>query len=71
MPLPWRADVLCTRGATMVALEVQLVPTAAGEVRARQARYAAAGVRGDRLSVIIPSLFRLCRNPPAQPTRSP
>jgi len=42
----WRADVLCTRGAATVALEVQLAPTAAGEVCARQARYAAAGVRG-------------------------
>src|SRR3954454_3781648 len=42
----WRADVLCTRGAASVALEVQLARTAPGELRARQGRYAAAGVRG-------------------------
>ena len=42
----WRADVLCTRGAARVALEVQLARTAPGELRARQERYAAAGVRG-------------------------
>src|SRR5689334_16104525 len=42
----WRADGLCTRGAARVALEVQLARTAPGELRARQERYAAAGVRG-------------------------
>jgi hypothetical protein len=42
----WRADVLCTRGAVRVALEVQLARAAPGELRARQERYAAAGVRG-------------------------
>ena len=42
----WRADVLCTRGAARVALEVQLARTAPGELSVRQERYAAAGVRG-------------------------
>jgi hypothetical protein len=42
----WRADLLCARGAARVALEVQLARTAPGELRRRQERYRAAGVRG-------------------------
>jgi hypothetical protein len=42
----WRADVLCVRGAARVALEIQLARPAPGELRRRQERYRAAGVRG-------------------------
>jgi hypothetical protein len=42
----WRADVLCSRGAATVALEIQLARTAPGEIAARQERYREAGVRG-------------------------
>ena len=41
----WRADVLCRRGSTMVALEIQLARTTPADIRSRQQRYRDAGVR--------------------------
>lgn len=42
----WRADVMALRGKVRVALEIQLSPINAGEMKARQERYERDGVRG-------------------------
>ncbi|MFC4637873.1 hypothetical protein [Deinococcus hohokamensis] len=42
----WRADVLCERGRTRIAFEVQRSGITLKDLHARQALYRASGVRG-------------------------
>ncbi|MHC2877102.1 competence protein CoiA family protein, partial [Ralstonia sp. 121560039-2] len=59
----WRADVLATKGAVKVAIEVQISNATWAQVVARQARYHAAGVRG--LWLLGQDNYQVCKEVPA------
>ncbi|MBU9199916.1 hypothetical protein KTD31_00685 [Burkholderia multivorans] len=59
----WRADVLMRRGKVRIAIEIQLSRLPWEEIRLRQSRYQAAGVRG--LWLLKQDNYPVCQEVPA------